>query len=313
MVDNNKIVQDFYSRLEKKGWKGKILSAKHIPELREDIVKYHEQGFLDPEFYHEYKSYFEFEPKVDINQINSLFVISVPVPQFEVIFHWSDKKVSTLIPPTYLYGRMIIEQVTEFLNEILKTGGYAVSYALLPQKTLAVRCGLAEYGRNNITYVQGSGSFHRLTTLYSDFLLDQEYDSWSELRMMDACNECSACVRKCPSGAISTDRFLLHAERCITYHNEHPGEIPFPTWLNPKWHNCLVGCLICQKVCPANKSVIHWTEPGPEFSTEETKMILNETIFDELPIEMKQKIERYDLMNYYELLPRNLKVLLNIS
>ncbi|MFX1597031.1 MAG: 4Fe-4S double cluster binding domain-containing protein, partial [Promethearchaeota archaeon] len=309
MVDKSKIVQEFYKKLEEKGYKGKIISAKHISELRQDVIKHHEAKALDLEFYEEYKPYFEFKPDVEFGEVKSLFIISAPQPQFEAIFHWNNKKISLLIPPTYLYGRKMIDQMLEFLKEILEPDGYHVAYAFLPQKTLAVRSGLAEYGRNNITYVQRTGSFHRLTTLYSDF--PTEEDNWQELQMMDMCKECQACTSKCPTKAIPTDRFLLRAERCITYHNEHPPEFPFPEWIDPTWHNCLVGCLHCQKVCPANKKVINWTEPGPEFSEKETKLILNEKNIDKLPIKTKQKIEKYDLVGYYEVLPRNLDVFLN--
>ncbi|UCC19540.1 MAG: hypothetical protein JSV62_15805 [Promethearchaeota archaeon] len=304
MVENNKIVQNFYKTLELKGYKGKIVSAQHIPELRNDVQKLYEQKLLDPKFYEEYKSFFEFEPEVDFPQIRSLFIISVPVPQFEAIFHWNNKEISLLIPPTYLYGLKIVNQMIELVNNILEPNGYKTTYARLPQKTLAVRCGLAEYGRNNITYVQGMGSFHRLTTLYSDF--PTEEDNWQELKLMELCEECSACTLKCPTGAIPTDRVLLRVMRCLTYHNEQPLEVPFPNWIDPTWHNCLVGCLHCQKVCPANKKVKNWTEKGPEFSEEETKIILDGISFDDLHKEIKDKIEKYDLVNYFELLPRNL-------
>ena len=304
MINENLIEQKFYKSLEEKGYKGKIVSAKHIPELRQDIIKHHEKKLLDPDFYEEYKSFFEFEPEVDFPEIRSLFIISVPVPQFEAIFHWNKKEWSLLIPPTYLYGLRIINQMIEFVGQILEPSGYKVAYARLPQKTLAVRSGLAEYGRNNITYVTGMGSFHRLTTLYSDF--PTEEDNWKELEMMDLCKECSVCTRKCPTGAIPTDRFLLRVERCITYHNEQPPEKSFPNWIDPTWHNCLVGCLHCQKVCPANKKVINWTKPGPEFSEDETNQIMNGIKFDDLSTETKEKVEKFDLVNYFEVLPRNL-------
>ena len=142
------------------------------------------------------------------------------------------------------------------------------------------------------------GSFHRLAAYYSDFPIEQ--DIWQELKMMDLCKECSACTNKCPTGAIPTDRFLLRVERCITFHNEHPGEIPFPEWIDPEGHNCLVGCLHCQKVCPANKKVIDWTEQGPEFSEEETFLILHGKDYDELPIETKEKIEKFYVVSIME-------------
>ncbi|MFX0004530.1 MAG: 4Fe-4S double cluster binding domain-containing protein [Candidatus Hodarchaeota archaeon] len=304
MKNESKIMHNFYNSLESKGYKGKIVSAKHLPDLRKTIQNFREQNLLDPKFYEEYKSYFEFEQDVEFPEITSLFIISVPVPQFEAKFHWNKKEISLLIPPTYLYGLKIINEMIDFVSKILESKGYKVAYARLPQKTLAVRSGLAEYGRNNITYVAGMGSFHRLTTLYSDFPTTE--DNWQELRMMDLCKECSACTRKCPTGAIPTDRFLLHAETCLTYHNEQPPEVPFPNWIDPSWHNCLVGCLHCQKVCPANKNVKNWTEKGPEFNEEETKKILGGISFDNLPKKTKKKIENYDLVNYFEVLPRNL-------
>jgi epoxyqueuosine reductase len=282
------------------------VSADHIPEIRNDITKHHRQNLFDQDFYKIYKPYLEFEQNIDLPQIKSLFIISVPVPQFEAKFEWDNKKISLLIPPTYLYGLNITNQMTDLINEILKPSGYKAVYARIPQKTLAVRSGLAEYGRNNITYVSGTGSFHRLTTLYSDY--PTEEDNWQELKMMDLCNECAACTRKCPTGAIPTDRFLLRAERCITYHNELPPEIAFPEWMDPSWHNCVVGCLHCQKVCPANKKVIKWTEPGPEFNEEDTKLILSGVNLEDLPITVKNTLKEFDLENYYYALPRNLSV-----
>ena len=116
---------------------------------------------------------------------------------------------------------------------------------------LAVRSGLAAYGRNNVTYVTGLGSFHRLSAFYSDMPCDG--DEWHELRLLDRCVKCRLCHRLCPTGAIARDRFLLHAERCIVFHNEKPWTVPFPAWLDPAWHNCLVGCLLCQAKCPENR------------------------------------------------------------
>ncbi len=308
MTSINKIIQKFHDELTVKGYKGQVVHAKHIPDLRNDIRKHHEQNLIYPPLYEDYKEYFEFKPEVGFDEINSLFIIAIPVPQFKAIFHQNEKELSLLIPPTYLYGLDIVNQINDFLSNLLNLEGYTVEYARLPQKTLAVRSGLAEYGRNNITYVPGMGSFHRLAAYYSDFPVEQ--DNWQELKMMDLCKECSACVRKCPTGAIPTDRFLLNVDRCITYHNEQPGEIPFPEWIDPSWHNCLVGCLHCQKICPANKKVKNWIETGPIFSEDETELLLSGKELDQIPIELKKKLEKFDFLNYLEIFPRNLDVFL---
>ncbi|MBY8986852.1 MAG: 4Fe-4S binding protein [Candidatus Lokiarchaeota archaeon] len=308
-MSENTITKNFYEKLKAKGYKGKIVSAKYIPDLQKAIKNFHEKGLLDRDFYEEYRDYFEFQPEAEFGEIQSLFIITVPQPQYKVIFHWNKKEVPLIIPPTYLHGKAAIKDAKAFLTEILKPEGYNIEVARVPQKTLAVRVGLAEYGRNNITYVSGMGSFHRPSTFYSDFPYDQ--DDWQELRMMDLCKECSACVRKCPTGAIPTDRFLLRVERCLTFHNEHPGNVPFPDWIDPSWHNCLVGCMHCQKVCPANKKVINWIEPGPIFSEEETKLLVNGEELEKLSENTRKKVAQYDLANYLYVYPRNLGVILN--
>lgn len=302
-----KVYSEFYNALETRGYKGKIVSAIHIPELLQDIKKHQKNKALDPEFYEEYKPFFDFKAEVDF-EIMSLFIISDPQPSYEVKFEWEDEEVTLLIPPTYLYGRKAIDDMTKLVSNILNPYGYQATYAMLPQKTLAVRSGLAEYGRNNITYILGMGSFHRLTTLYTDF--PAEEDNWEELRMMKACENCQACRNICPTNAIPSERFLLRAERCISFHNEHLGDISFPDWIDKKGHNCLVGCLHCQKVCPANKKFINWTEHGPSFSKEETSMILERIPFEGLPEVTREKFENFDLMQYYEIMPRNIEAIL---
>jgi hypothetical protein len=57
--------------------------------------------------------------------------------------------------------------------------------------------------------------------------------------------------KKCPTAAIKPDQFLLHAEYCLTFHNEKRGE--FPEWIGTPAHHCLVGCMRCQIICPENK------------------------------------------------------------
>lgn len=309
MIDRDKLEIKIYSELESKGYKAKIISTNHIFDLRNDIEKHHEQGLFDPDFYEECYSYFDYEPELDLSEMKSIFIVAVPQPSFKVIFKWQNDYLSLLIPPTYLYGQKVIDDVEEILTKILSPEGYKVVYARIPFKTLAVRSGLAKYGKNNISYVPELGSFYRLAGFYSDFPITE--DNWYDLHMMDLCENCVACSNNCPTEAIASDRFLLHGERCITFHNEHEGDIPFPEWLDSSWHNCLVGCLHCQKICPANKKVINWIEQGPEFTEEETKMFLDGKNIEQIPKDTVRKLKEYDLVEYLELFPRNLSVFLN--
>jgi epoxyqueuosine reductase len=196
--------------------------------------------------------------------------------------------------------------VADFLEAYLASEGYRLKKVRLPEKLLAVLSGLAQYGKNNITYVKGAGSFHRPVIYISDFPC--EADSWGEPTVIEQCEKCNACMKACPTAAIQSDRFLLHAERCLTFHNERSND--FPEWLSPTWHNSLVGCMICQKVCPANKDILKWIESGAIFDREETALILDSVPHDELPREIQEKLNRLDMMEYYDMLGRNLRVLI---
>ena len=100
------------------------------------------------------------------------------------------------------------------VKNALKEAGYAAKlYTMLPIKRLAVLCGLAEYGRNNITSVPGIGSWVQ----YTVFLTDAPFDdsNWREKPVMAAeCEDCDICIKACPKGAISKERFLFYREKC---------------------------------------------------------------------------------------------------
>ena len=112
------------------------------------------------------------------------------------------------------------------------------------------------------------GSFIQLVAFFSDLPCPE--DTWREPVMLERCQKCKACVNNCPTGAIPTDRFLLHAERCLVFFNERPPEYPFPEWVAPSAHNSLIGCMTCQQVCPENKVFLDQFADEVAFSHEET-------------------------------------------
>jgi epoxyqueuosine reductase len=72
----------------------------------------------------------------------------------------------------------------------------------------------------------------------------------------------------------------------------------------------LVGCLRCQIACPQNVRFLEWIEGDQGFSEEETNLILEYAPSDHLPLETVKKLERLDLTEYLDVLPRNLRMLL---
>ncbi|UCH22853.1 MAG: epoxyqueuosine reductase [Deltaproteobacteria bacterium] len=294
--------------IENRGWKGQIVPVNHLTDLREAILGAHAQGLFSEEFYREELTQFSFENPEALPGAKSIIVIAFPVPLHRTIFHWQGKRWPLRIPPTYVNYTATTEVVRTTLAVLLERDGYGVAKTKLPLKTLAVRSGLAEWGRNNICFVPGMGSFLQLVASFSD--LPCLEDPWREPQLMERCDSCVACMRKCPTGAITRERVLLHAERCLTFHNERDVEIAFPPWIDSAWHNALVGCMNCQSICPENKAVKTWIEEIGEFSAEETALLMERTPFSQLPAEMLAKLRTLGI-NELQALPRNLAAILN--
>lgn len=304
---DKEFTEEIGKRLEKQNLRGKIVSIAHVRQLQEEIVGLHQKDLLDEQLYDAYLASFDFECQQKLPNARSLIIVSVPQPQVRVTFVWKDQSYPVIIPPTY--GVSTDHQVASLLGAFFEPRRYKVQKVRLPEKLLAVRSGLAQYGKNNITYVYRMGSFHRPVVFISDAPCTE--DSWEEPAVLDLCENCHACAKACPTDAIGTDRFQLHAERCLTFHNERPNA--FPAWLLPAWHNCLVGCMLCQKVCPANKAVVEWLENGAAFDREETALIMDGISADQLPRETLEKIKKVGIMEYYNVLGRNLKTLIEKS
>jgi epoxyqueuosine reductase len=302
MDSQNELFQDLIER----GYQTRVVSVEHIPELQDEIEKRLQQGELNKDFFKIRLSSFDFQPPRKLSNAKSLIVTALPRPQTQATFNWNGHRRTLSLPPTYTNYDKITEQVANEIAISVKKGGYHVANTNLPLKLLATRTGLAQYGRNNICYVPTMGSYLQLVAVYSD--MPCQIDSWQESSMMAACESCELCRNACPTEAIPSDRFLLRAERCIVFHNEQPGNIPFPSWMDHSWHNCVVGCLYCQRVCPVNKEFVRWTGEREEFSAQETGLFLKGTKAEEIPEETMSKLKRLSLDDYFEMLPRNLSV-----
>ena len=294
--------------LEQRGYAGRVVPASRARDLKESIEAGNRNGLIDRDLYKEYLSGFVSGPPDSLPEARSLIVMAARQSQVRFTFCRNGERMAVMVPPTYLHAKETDRKMSDVLSGLLAPSGYRVVPAVVPKKLLAVHSGLAAYGRNNITYVAGMGSFHRLAAFFSDMPCDS--DEWHEPKMLGRCDSCRACSTLCPTGAIGADRFQLHAERCIVFHNEKPASVPFPEWMDPAWHNCLVGCLLCQRACPENRDNRACITEAAVFSGEETALLLAGTSFDRLPAPLAEKIKACDLQESLDIMPRNLRVLM---
>ncbi len=299
-------IKRLLSKIEDQGWKGRIIPVSHLVDLREEIYGRYKQGLIDKTLYHDLLGFLSFETPAELPGVHSIIIIAVPTPQMRIFFNWHGKRVPVVVPPTYISYTPRDESTRKYLAGWLQIEGYRLAKAKLPLKTLAVHSGLAEYGRNNICYVDGMGSFLQLVGAFADLPCD--HDSWRKPKMLDLCESCVACLRHCPTKAIVKERFLVHAEHCLTYFNEAVTD--FPDWINPSWHHCLFGCMRCQTTCPENKAVNKWFEDRVEFTESETALFIQHMPFDQLPPETIARMKSLEINENYQGLCRNLSMLI---
>jgi epoxyqueuosine reductase len=295
--------------LHEKGHRAAAVPMERLEELHEHYQDLSRRGLLDRQIAHELLSGLSFGAPESVSNPRSLVVVASRDPSVSCTFTWHGTDFRVSVPPTYLHLRRKSAQVTRDLEEALLEGSHAACLINAPHKLLAVRSGLAQYGRNNITYIPGLGSYYRLTTVCTD--VPASGGEWRAPSMMSKCRSCKRCVAACPTGAMSEGNPLVRAELCITYWNEKPGDTPFPDWMAEDWHNCLVGCMRCQMACPENEAVPDFEEAGPSFTEEETELLLRPCGPGDLPGCLEEKLREWDLLEWLGALPRNLAVLLS--
>lgn len=285
----------------------RTVSIAHIQELKAWMDKLDAAGTLTAnKTWRKYINSFQYAAPATMPDARSLIIMATPLKVSRIVFNAAGQKRTVMIPSGYVDDGMTL---ADYRN-LLYAGGVVardgkLERARLPLKQLAVRSGLAEYGKNNITFVEGYGSFHQLLAFYSEQRLE---DHWGRLKMLRLCKGCSICLKECPTGAIRRENFVIDPEKCITLYNELPD--PIPAWIPAGAHNALVGCLKCQFTCPGNEEAAGDFWDLGEVSAAETAALLNGKPEAELERSLRAKLQRVGGGDDLAYIARNLKLVL---
>ena len=90
-----------------------------------------------------------------------VLIIALPRPAHRSVLRVDGQRRLALLPPTYLNYSALFEEVRA---ELTQAAGGKCRFAALraPLKGVATRLGLVRYGRNNLVYLPGCGSYLQL-------------------------------------------------------------------------------------------------------------------------------------------------------
>jgi len=301
---------DFVKKhLERGGLQAAVFPAERVPGLYGELAERARNGEIAPLLLEEGTLKDLASGSFEVpSWAKSVILVSMAQPIGRLRFEHAKGATWGIVPPQYRENQD--DSVSEYLGNALGPAGFRAEKGKIPFKLAAARSGLGEYGRNNLVYSAENGSFHRLAAFYSDLPCGDCI--WKEPVMMEACGACEACeacLKSCPTGSIVKDRFLVKAEKCLTFHNESLQ--PLPAWIDRAWLNSLVGCMRCQSVCPVDRPFLSRIETLGTFSREETEALLHAPSPAEIPLPVAKRLESLGLKQYLQILGRNLQLLIN--
>jgi epoxyqueuosine reductase len=293
-------------------FKFKTISIDHLNDLQKDIDKIKRSGKISK--HPVFKSYIKnkkFKLPENFPEAKFIVVMAVFTKLMRVNFHLDGATYETIIPPQYYDDGISMDDLLKTIQQqIIKEPDYRIEKASqIHLKLLAARSGLGNYGRNNIIFVDGMGSFITLYAFFTDFKFDE--DNWQGIKMLEECERCRNCLGICPTSCITKERFVIDVTKCITLYNEIDGK--FPKWIHRSWHNALMGCMKCQIPCPANEKVPDYAGRLEDVAEEETRKILQGESDEELIHSLNKKLKGFapaTSKEYFPIFTRNLSVLI---
>lgn len=163
----------------------------------------------------------------------------------------------------YLASNQTYRAMKRLADDFRAQGALVDDSQRIPAKRFAAMAGFGAQGRNTLLCSQEWGTCLTLQTLVSD--VEPARAALVPPSVDEACGSCRRCVEACPAGALD-GRGGLNPEKCLRAW-QFSGKI-MPEFLRKKNGTRLLGCEICQRVCPKNAGLPKMKPPAEPFRIE---------------------------------------------
>lgn len=179
--------------------------------------------------------------KVDLSEFKSMFVVGLAY-NHDILPH--TKKAFTA--SVYTYGldyHLVFNEIFSQLNLDDNYQGLVDNHDLDERAALELTK-IAFRGKNNLMIHHEFGSY-----FFIGLVLSKIYYNEIIVKNTDSCGDCVKCIKACPVGALNNG---YQVDKCISGYNQTKKTL---TQEEVKHNYLLLGCDICQRVCPKNNGL----------------------------------------------------------
>ncbi|MBX3385044.1 MAG: tRNA epoxyqueuosine(34) reductase QueG [Phycisphaeraceae bacterium] len=154
-----------------------------------------------------------------------------------------------------------LRRLADALRREHEGAGFRAFVDVMPvlEREHAQRAGLGWIGKHTLLIHPELGSYTTLGGIATTLELEEGDGDGALAPVTDHCGACTRCIDACPTSAITP--YSVDATKCVSYLTiEHDGRI------DPSLHegmgDWLIGCDVCQEVCPHNHRPVSRVDRG---------------------------------------------------
>lgn len=179
-----------------------------------------------------------YSPQTDLDWIQSLAVLLWPYSSGK-----SGSENALYVDKYYEASNLAYHAAKELEKKLEQAGHFAKANVSYPAKEAALRAGLGVIGQNSLLITRDYGSRVVIILMATDITLSNTTTDPA----VKSCIACGKCIKACPTGAIDVHG-MSYPERCLR--NFMMEGVVVPEHLRQIISMRLIGCDICQRVCP---------------------------------------------------------------